>query len=94
MWRLHDNNETNRSLVRDMLLNLPEVVEDLESLEIGDNFNESDAAYDLVLITTHRDRARLEKYRKHPEHVAVANRIKELTSERVVVDFEYQEDVK
>jgi hypothetical protein len=77
-----------------MLSGLPDVIESLESLEVGENFNKSPFAYDLLLITTHADRSALKEYKEHPEHVTVANRIKELTTERAVVDFEYQEDVK
>jgi hypothetical protein len=94
MWRLYKNDRRNRLLIIDLLSGLPEVIENLESLETGENFNKGPFAYDLILITTHKDKAALERYRKHPEHVAVANRIKELTDERTVVDFEYQEDVK
>ena len=89
MWRLREKDENGLSLIRRLLTRLPELIDGLESLEIGENFNSSPFAYDMVLITTHKDQQALEKYRGHPEHVAVANRIKELTKERAVVDFEY-----
>ena len=88
MWRLRARNENGLSLIRRLLTRLPGLIDELESLEIGENFNSSAFAYDLVLITTHKDQQALEKYKEHPEHVAVANRIKELTKERAVVDFE------
>ena len=89
MWRLHDNNPENRSEIFRLLNKLPDLIEDLESLEVGSNFNQSEFAYDLALITTHSDKAALERYRVHPEHIGVANRIKKLTKDRAVVDFEY-----
>jgi len=61
----------------------------LNSLDVGENFNNSPFAFDLALITTHADKTGLEKYQKHPEHVIIAKRITELAKDRVVVDFEY-----
>ena len=72
----------------DLLNRLPDLIPDLNSLDVGENFNNSPFAFDLVLITTHTDKAGLEKYQKHPEHVIVAKRITELAKDRVVVDFE------
>jgi hypothetical protein len=89
MWRLNENNQENRSEISNLLSGLPDLIDDLDALEVGSNFSSSEFAYDLVLITTHSDKAALERYRKHPEHLIVANRIKELTKERAVVDFEY-----
>jgi len=89
MWRLNENNKENQTEIRSLLSRLPDLIEELESLEVGSNFNKSEFAYDLALITTHVDKPALEKYKKHSEHIIVANRIKELTKERVVVDFEH-----
>ena len=88
MWRLHQNNTENRKAIKDMLNRLPGLIPDLNSLEVGENFNSGPFAFDLALITTHADKADLEKYQKHPEHVIVAKRITELAKDRVVVDFE------
>ena len=89
MWRLHENNSQNRSVMKVLLHSLADRIDGLESLETGDNFSPVEPAYDLVLITTHTSKEALEVYRRHPEHVAVAERIKEMTRERAVVDFEY-----
>lgn len=88
MWRLHQNSTENRETIKDLLTSLPGLIPALKSLEVGENFNPSPFAYDLALITTHADKADLEKYQKHPEHVMVARRITELVKDRVVVDFE------
>lgn len=89
MWRLHKNNSENRSMIKDLLSKLPALIPELRSLEVGEDFNRGPVAFDLVLITGHADKAGLEKYQKHPEHVSVAKRITELAKDRVVVDFEY-----
>jgi len=72
MWRLHENNKENRSLIKSMLFRLSDLIEDLETLEIGENFNKSAFAYELVLITQHIDKLVLKKYQKHPKHITVA----------------------
>lgn len=88
MWRLHENSPQNRLQIKDLLHSLAGRIDGLETLETGENISPVEPAYDLVLITTHTSREALEKYRKHPEHVAVAERIKKITRERAVVDFE------
>lgn len=89
MWRLHQNSKENRTVIKDLLYKLPDSIPELKSLEIGENFNKSPFACDLVLITTHTGKDDLEIYQKHPEHVVAAKRITELAKDRVVVDFEY-----
>lgn len=89
IWRLHENNQENRSEISGLLRELPNRIDDLESLEVGSNFNPSEFAWDLVLITTHKNKTALENYKKHPEHIIVADRIKKLAKDRAVVDFEY-----
>jgi len=89
MWRLHENNHENRLEISRLLRELPDRINDIETLEVGSNFNRGEFAYDMVLITTHRDITAMENYKKHPEHIIVADRIKKLTTERAVVDFEF-----
>jgi hypothetical protein len=89
IWRLHENNQENRSEISRLLRELPNRIDDLESLEVGSNFNPSEFAWDLVLITIHKNKTALENYKKHPEHIIVADRIKKLAKDRAVVDFEY-----
>ena len=89
MWWLCENNKKNQIEIQSLLSWLKDLNEEFESLEVGSNFNRSKFAYDLALITAPTDKVALEKYQKHPEHIIVAYRIKELTKERTVVDFEY-----
>ena len=94
MWRLKEEvagntKSENISLIKGMLNELASIVMEIESLELGENFNASEAAFDLVLITTHKDRDALKKYMEHPEHQKVASFIRSVVEERKVVDFEY-----
>ncbi len=59
-----------------------------DSLEVGINRNESNAAADIVLISRHRDWDTLALYRDDPVHKEVAEFVTERTSSRAVVDYE------
>jgi len=93
MWRLKElaegNNKTkNIELVKNKLLQLKPIIAEIESLEVGENYNFSDDAFELVLITTHHDKNALSRYINHPEHKEAAAFIANVVKERVVVDFE------
>ena len=92
MWKLDSTNNEDKldkmSEMENMLLELADSIEDVVTLEVGRNFNGGDAAYDLVLITTHTSRDSLNQYQEHPDHVKVASHIKSLVQKRTVVDFE------
>lgn len=62
---------------------IPEVLH----LETGVNISKSPAAYDLVLTTHFDDEDNLDNYRKHPEHKAVLDYIKEIKQDIIVVDY-------
>lgn len=59
----------------------------LIEIEAGLDFNKSDAASDLILISTHIDKAALDAYQVHPEHVKVKDMIVPAVSSRIVVDY-------
>jgi len=93
MWRFDHTDEIvareNIKEVKNLLMELPGNIPELEFLEVGENFNPSEVSFDLVLITTHNDKNALDNYRVNPLHQKIANRIKTLIVDRVVVDFEY-----
>ena len=93
MWRLKEvaegNDKTNNiAIVIDKLLKLKSVIEEIDTLEIGSNINESDTAFDLVLITTHQNKQALAAYIAHPDHQEAALFIGKVVAARNVVDFE------
>jgi hypothetical protein len=57
-------------------------------LEVGLNFEPSDAAYDLVLFATFASRAALDAYQQHPAHLAVVDVLRRVRDQRIVVDWE------
>ena len=67
---------------------LHDVIEDISSLSVGINEVESDAASDVVLISSFADWDALKRYQVHPAHQDVVAFVREIVSERRVVDFE------
>jgi hypothetical protein len=68
---------------------LPEYIGEIISLQVGVNEKPSDAASDMVLLSTFADWDALNRYQVHPEHVKVGGFIKQVATERRVVDFEH-----
>ncbi len=62
---------------------IPEVV----SLAVGRDVLRLPRSYDTGLVATFRDRAALDAYTVHPEHVAVANMGRAISEHVASVDF-------
>ena len=93
MLRLKEYDNKTQKL--ENALKLKKAIEDLKIhidalkfIEVGLNFNEKPAAYDLVLIATFESEADLEIYRLHPEHKKLMVFLKTVTSDSAVVDYE------
>lgn len=86
MWCYKDKNDINvaKELLEQMRNKIPAVL----NMEVGVNFNDTPAAYDLVLCTTHRDKESLENYQKMPLHMEIKAKLGTLESVRSVVDYE------
>lgn len=88
MFRFKDDNkEEYLGKASDMLNALLESVPTLRSMEVGTNFNESDRAMDLSIITSFDDKDGLQAYTVHPEHLKVVEYIKETATLSKVVDY-------
>lgn len=74
--------------LKSMLEALPEQIPEIISLKVGINQKPSDAASDIVLLSTFADWEALDGYQIHPAHQEVVAFVKEVVSERRVVDFE------
>jgi hypothetical protein len=79
-----DNALAMKQWLEDLKSKIPEI----KKLEVGINCNESTDAYDIVLYSEFKDKASLEIYQNHPEHVRFKEKIKNLRSEKKVVDYE------
>ena len=70
-----------------MLEELPKKIEELISMEVGINFDESERAFDLSLYATFKTKEDLKTYAIHPEHLKVVEFIKSVALESKVVDY-------
>lgn len=73
--------------LKDAILGMEGKIPGLVSIEAGIDFNRSDAAGDLVLISTHSDKDALKVYQDHPEHIKVKDQIVPCAAGRTVVDY-------
>lgn len=92
MWNLKDEAEgavkkENGRKIKEKLEALNGVIPELIFAEVGINFNPN--GYDLCLFSQFADKAALDVYQNHPEHVAVKEFINKVVAERVVCDYEF-----
>jgi quinol monooxygenase YgiN len=91
MWRVKDAPRTkaeNCAEIKRQLEGLRGKIPGLLQVEVGINFLADSLAADCVLYSTFSDRAALLAYQTHPAHEAVKLVIRDLTTERRVVDYD------
>lgn len=71
------------------LLALKDKIEELKYVEVGENYQLAATSYDLALISHFESLEDLDKYRVHPEHLKVVERIGQTTVARAAVDFNF-----
>lgn len=84
---LDDERIAVASRFKEALIKLPEVIDVLESIEVGINQNPAEQ-WDVVLTATVPTMADVEVYAKHPAHVAAAGLLGEYKEMRACVDYE------
>ncbi|MAL17829.1 MAG: stress responsive protein [Balneola sp.] len=94
MWKLKDVAEgktkaENAEVMKELLEDLPNKIEELSSAEVGINILEGneDAICDVVLTTECDSKEDLKAYGVHPDHQKVVEFIKKVVMERRVVDY-------
>ncbi len=93
VWKLKPTAEgrdrpANAERMKAMLEALRGRIPGLRHLEVGINFNPTDAAYDIALYSEFDSREALEGYQNHPEHVKAMGFISQVRDHRIVVDYE------
>ena len=93
LWRLKDfaegaSKKDNADKVRTMLEDMRGKIPGMLTLEVGLNFEQSDAASDISLYTEFTTREALDAYQVHPEHMNVKNFLPLVRTERRVIDYE------
>jgi hypothetical protein len=93
LWKLKDSFEgmskkETAARLKAALENLRGKIKEIQLLEVGIDFNGADTASDISLYSEFKTRQDLETYQKHPEHLKVAELVKQITVERRVSDYE------
>lgn len=91
-WKMADSADKEERAM-DIKTNLEALkgkIDVLVDIEVGLNFNTTESASDVVLVSTFKTKEDLEVYQDHPEHKAVgANFVRPYVKERRVVDYEF-----
>ena len=86
MWTL--KNSADASHVKQLVETCSNVVPGTITFQVGIKTEGRVANADVVLYSVFKDKATLEAYQNHPDHVAIKPQIAELHSGRTVLDFE------
>ncbi|MGN0162644.1 MAG: Dabb family protein [Candidatus Ornithomonoglobus sp.] len=92
VWRIADGEDKpeRASAIKENLEALKGKIDELVDIEVGINFNTTESASDVVLVSTFKNKADLEIYQDHPAHKAVGtNYVRPYVKERRVVDYEF-----
>lgn len=91
MWKFTDGEgktkEENIEIVKNGLEALPEKISHIKKLTFLKNEVPCERNFDALLIVETENEEELEKYKVHPEHVAVASYVAKVTEGRGAVDI-------
>jgi len=90
MWKIKPE-FSDKNLVltqlKEKLENLNGKIEGMIHLEIGFDYSNTEASYDLVLYSEFENESALSHYQTHPLHVEAASFVREHTFGRALVDY-------
>ena len=88
MWKVRETEAGEVcEQIAQKLHSLTDQIDEIEALEIGINELESDAAFDIVLISSFKDQQAYQAYAIHPLHQEVVVWLKGRVGARAVVDY-------
>ncbi|MDQ0149727.1 Dabb family protein [Eubacterium multiforme] len=89
MWNLKEENKLeNAKKLKASLEGLKEEINEIKEIEVGININNSDASMDVILYSVFNTLEDLDIYQNHPKHLKVKEFVKNISTDRKVVDFE------
>lgn len=91
LFKLKERTLENVAAAVSQLAGLADKVPTVRSLEVGADVVQSPRSYDVGLVVKFDDRAGLEAYQVHPEHVPVSAYLRERCESIVAVDFKDRE---
>ncbi len=92
MWKFKPEAEgrtrkENAFWMKERLEELVGKIPEILSLEVGVNVNESESAYDAVLVSAFEDKNAFISYKNNPLHQVVSEYCKKVRESRIVVDY-------
>ena len=95
-WKLREDGEESKEqriqTMKEKLEALVGIVPGLLSAEVGKNYNGGE--YDICLFSHLKDRAALEGYAVHPEHLKAAEDVRASTCGRTAVDYDSDSELE
>ena len=88
-FKLEDNSQEHKEKIKTKLMNLKDKIGEPKCIEVGLNFNDSERAYDMSLITDFDSKEDLSSYQIHPDHQEVVKYLQSTNTVSKVVDYEY-----
>jgi quinol monooxygenase YgiN len=93
LWKLKDGalgatKAENAERLKREAAALAGVVPGLRSIELGINFEPSDAAWDVALYSEFDSREALDAYQVHPQHEAFRDLVAKVRQDRAVIDYQ------
>ncbi len=70
------------------LEDLPNKITEIHTYEFGRDLVRSDRSYDFAVVSLFANLQTLEQYHNHPHHLKVVEKIRNLSSDIITVDFE------
>ncbi len=92
MWKMAPlpDREEKAAAIKENLEALKEKIDVIVDIEVGINFNDTDSASDVVLVSTFKNKEDLNEYQNHSAHKAVgAAYVRPNVAERRVCDYEF-----
>ena len=86
MWDLKDENKLENA--KKLKISLENLKEEINEIKVGININNSDASMDVVLYSVFNTLEDLDIYQNHPKHLKVKEFVKNISTNRKVIDFE------
>lgn len=80
----HENALAMKSLLEALVGSIPGLL----ALEVGIDFSRGASSADVALYSEFADRDALGVYQVHPDHLAIADFVKRISSARMVADYE------
>ncbi len=92
MWTVSEfaegkTKKENVQEIKDQLEGLKDLIQEIQFLEVGINFNKTEDAYDIVLVTEFKNSEALTRYQDHPEHIRVRDFLRKVRVKHTVVDY-------